>query len=411
MNQPLTLRTAIAVLVITFISFNYSAAAQLALQLTASNYNGYNVSCFGGTDGSIDLTVTGGTPPYTYNWSTGSLLEDINGLAANYYSVEVSDAGSSKLTIGITLTEPGALVISGSLNEYANGYNISCFQCSNGIVAINMAGGVSPYSYLWNDNNPSQVHYSMGAGTYSVLVSDANGCTISSEHYYLTEPPKSNWAMDGNTGSNPPTEFIGTGDNKDLVFKANNTERLRLKSNGVFDIKGGLKIDTASADSIRLAFVDENGMLRTGPGGGSLACSWPTNHWRSNHCTSSNDIYNYPFTGKVGIGLIPDASSTSKLQVDGTIAAREVKVTLNTFPDYVFENSYKLLSLKELESFISLNKHLPEIPSANEVMLNKGIELGDMQTKLLQKIEELTLYIIDQDKKIEELQKTVKGKK
>ena len=73
---------------------------------------------------------------------------------------------------------------------------------------------------------------------------------------------------------------------------------------------------------------------------------------------------------------------------------------------YVFSDDYKLKPLPDLESFISTHSHLPEIPSANE-MQEDGVDINEMQIKLLQKIEELTLYIIEQDKQIKALQETV----
>lgn len=78
----------------------------------------------------------------------------------------------------------------------------------------------------------------------------------------------------------------------------------------------------------------------------------------------------------------------------------------NYWFDYVFDNDYKLMSLSELEQFIKTKKHLPEIPSEKEVKEN-GINLGEMQGKLLLKIEELTLYIIEQEKQLKELQKQI----
>lgn len=97
-----------------------------------------------------------------------------------------------------------------------------------------------------------------------------------------------------------------------------------------------------------------------------------------------------------------------KLEVDGIIHAKEVLIDTN-FPlaDYVFKSDYKLMSLNELEQFVQTNKHLPEIPSAEDVA-EKGLSIGEMQNKLLQKIEELTLYIIDQNKQITELQNRLK---
>lgn len=108
--------------------------------------------------------------------------------------------------------------------------------------------------------------------------------------------------------------------------------------------------------------------------------------------------------GNIGIGTLQPGSF--KLAVEGKIGAREIQVTLaNPFPDYVFGSNYKLRSLSSLENYINENKHLPNVPSAAEVEKNGGIELGQMNTKLLEKVEELTLYIIEINKKVEKLEK------
>jgi hypothetical protein len=107
------------------------------------------------------------------------------------------------------------------------------------------------------------------------------------------------------------------------------------------------------------------------------------------------------FKGNVGIGTTnPDA----KLAVKGTVHAEEVKVDLQVpGPDYVFEPTYQLPSLTEIENYIKANKHLPEVPSAKEMETN-GINLSEMNMLLLKKVEELTLHIIDQGKLIDKLQ-------
>nr|WP_320120076.1 hypothetical protein [uncultured Marinifilum sp.] len=102
-------------------------------------------------------------------------------------------------------------------------------------------------------------------------------------------------------------------------------------------------------------------------------------------------------SGQLGIGT--SDFENSKLAVNGTIRAKEIKVETN-WADFVFEEGYQLMKLSELENFINENGHLPEIPTEEEVEEN-GISLGEMNSKLLQKVEELTLYIIDQNQSLD----------
>ena len=105
--------------------------------------------------------------------------------------------------------------------------------------------------------------------------------------------------------------------------------------------------------------------------------------------------------GKVGIGT---SNPQALLAVNGSVYAKEVKVMAAGWSDFVFEEDYPLPSLKDVEEYIDAEGHLPDIPSEAEVM-EQGITLGAMDSKLLQKIEELTLYLIEQNKKINELVK------
>jgi len=109
--------------------------------------------------------------------------------------------------------------------------------------------------------------------------------------------------------------------------------------------------------------------------------------------------------GNVGIGT---ATPNTKLAVNGNIRAKEIKVETANWPDFVFAKDYVLPTLQETEKHIKKNGHLPGIPSATEVEKN-GIELGDMNKRLLQKIEELTLYLIEQKKEIQTLNSKVEG--
>jgi len=130
--------------------------------------------------------------------------------------------------------------------------------------------------------------------------------------------------------------------------------------------------------------------------------------------TAGGPIFSVQQDGNVGIG-IGKANAVYKLEVKGTIHANEVIVDMNVpFADYVFNSNYKLMPLDQVEQYVNTNNHLPEMPSAAEVSKN-GVKMGELQNKLLQKVEELTLYMIDQQKtineqsaKIEELEKKLK---
>nr|MBK9653483.1 SprB repeat-containing protein [Bacteroidota bacterium] len=120
-----------------FFITNYAMQAQLlSVTLTPSQHNGYNITCFGKTDGSITATVTGGMPPYTYVWTNDQTTQTINNLAAGYYGVRVTDAALHEVDADITLTEPELLELQAAVFTYPNGYNVSLYNAYNGSVAL-----------------------------------------------------------------------------------------------------------------------------------------------------------------------------------------------------------------------------------------------------------------------------------
>ncbi|GGH71672.1 hypothetical protein HNQ91_003275 [Filimonas zeae] len=119
--------------------------------------------------------------------------------------------------------------------------------------------------------------------------------------------------------------------------------------------------------------------------------------------TITGEGNHYISNGNVGIGT---TDPKEKLSVKGAIMAHKIRVTQLGWSDYVFDSSYQLKPLPQVEKYIQHNKHLPEVPSAEEVK-KEGIEVGESQAMLLKKIEELTLYIIEQHKKQEALEKRV----
>ncbi|HEY9258932.1 hypothetical protein [Chitinophaga sp.] len=133
-----------------------------------------------------------------------------------------------------------------------------------------------------------------------------------------------------------------------------------------------------------------------------------TNNRMYLNAASSSNIIMATGGGSVGIGTVDPG--TSRLAVEGTIAARKVKVTSNNpWPDYVFGKDYSIMSLGETEKYIQTHRHLPDMPSAKEVAEN-GLDLGEMNRKLLEKVEEMTLHMIRMQKKIDELESKMQAK-
>jgi hypothetical protein len=130
----------------------------------------------------------------------------------------------------------------------------------------------------------------------------------------------------------------------------------------------------------------------------------------ANGLVTPTSLFRILNNGNVGIGTTTPGSF--KLAVEGKIGASEIKVTLQRpWPDYVFESNYQLPGLVELEAFIKKNKHLPDMPSAREVKESGGIELGQMNAKLLEKIEQLTLYVIELKKENEAIKQALANTK
>ncbi|MCU0319416.1 MAG: hypothetical protein MUE88_05000 [Flavobacteriales bacterium] len=334
---------------------------------------------------------------------------------------------------------------------------------------------------------------------YKVRVTDANGCETSSDQVHLRQPDSDDWKMTGNANTSPSTQYIGTSDATDLVFKTNGAEALRLLSNG------DVQVDALTGADERLVYVDVYGTLKKGPPlneqmsdipwylGGNVNVTASTNRigpvndlpfrlitndiermrltntglvgigttapqdqlevhtelprsgltlnnirtddnahtevrfskngnvlWAIGCDFDANGgqdffLWDNPSTskrlvvtaqGKVGIGTEPPTNSNSiyKLYVGDGIATRDVKVTAQNWPDFVFEPDHALLSLPDLRTYLKQEKHLPGIPSATEVAVADGVELGDMQRRLLRTVEEQALYILQLEERLARLE-------
>jgi hypothetical protein len=131
-----------------------------------------NISCFGGANGAIDLTVTGGTPPYTYDWGSAINSEDLSNLSAGNYSVTVIDANNCSVTVPSTLTEPSLLVYSANITD------ITASGATDGTITSFVSGGTAPYTFSWSNNETSADLNNLAQGDYILTLTDANGCSF-----------------------------------------------------------------------------------------------------------------------------------------------------------------------------------------------------------------------------------------
>lgn len=199
----------------------------------------------------------------------------------------------------------------------------------------------------------------------------------------------------GNSGNLTPTVSPSNASNQTVTWSSSDTAVASVNSSGT------VTANAAGSATITVTTVD-GGFTATSaitvssgnpPGGNSP--------WSQTGST----VFLDNSTDKVAIGRSTVPSGYT-LAVDGPVRAREVRVDLDTWPDYVFQNNYNLPTLAEIKDFITKNGHLPNIPSAEKVQ-NEGVALGDMNRLLLEKIEELTLYTLQQQELIENLQEEI----
>ncbi|MEZ4721512.1 MAG: T9SS type A sorting domain-containing protein [Flavobacteriales bacterium] len=150
--------------------------------LVVSTTSVSNVSCHGGSNGSIDMSVSGGTSPYAYSWNNSANTQDISGMSAGNYTITVTDNNGCSSSVSNTITEPATLTVSTSVTN-----NVSCFSGSDGAASSSASGGTFPYGYVWTNGSITGLLSNVAAGTYTVTVNDNNGCTTT-ESVIITQP-------------------------------------------------------------------------------------------------------------------------------------------------------------------------------------------------------------------------------
>lgn len=165
--------------------------------------NWTDVLCYNGTDGEVIANVSNGVPPYSYLWSNAATSSSISGLTAGIYSVVVTDACGSTAADSANVLQPTQLAVT------INSTNNVCYAAAGGIATASVSGGTTSYSYLWSNTGTSSVISGLTAGTYTLLVTDGNGCTINGT-VSITEPALYTMSVSAySTASITPGEIAG----------------------------------------------------------------------------------------------------------------------------------------------------------------------------------------------------------
>ncbi|WP_232817805.1 Ig-like domain-containing protein, partial [Winogradskyella tangerina] len=157
-----------------------------ALSITLSNLelsgSVTDVLCRTEATGAIDINVGGGEPPYTFSWNNGDTTEDLSNVIAGNYTVTVTDANGCTISQNFTINQPSQQLSSTRAIE-----DVLCNGDNTGSIDLTVSGGTAPYSYLWSNGETTEDILNLTAGTYTVTITDANGCTTTNSGT-VTEP-------------------------------------------------------------------------------------------------------------------------------------------------------------------------------------------------------------------------------
>lgn len=141
-----------------------------------------DLTCYNGNNGAAGVTVSGGTAPYNYSWSNGGTTTSVNNLAAGNYTCTVTDANGCVTSTDILVEQPAA-----TITVIKSQVDINCYGLSTGSAILNVSGGVTPYSYNWNNGSTDPRIDNINEGSYSCNITDANGCSVTAD-FVITAP-------------------------------------------------------------------------------------------------------------------------------------------------------------------------------------------------------------------------------
>lgn len=333
-------------------------------------------------------------------------------LAIGHYEILARDNGAAS---PLYLQQEGGAVRIGGTGSTASGTGLHITDGANASLVTHgfLLLGLTTGENIVMDNNNIQARDN-GVSTY-LKVQQSGGLGMQIGFFNTASHPETKlYIPSGDDASNTTDGFIHLGliNSTNLVFDNNeilarndgSPSTLTLQNDGgALSIGAHTTINSGgNGEVLRLDGVDPNiGFYQNGVYKSFLSQS-------GSELFMGNNAGRVHIDGtQVAIGVVNANAGAYKLTVSGKIICEEVKVELyGNWPDYVFHDEYDLQSIYDLKSFITKNKHLPNIPKASEVAKD-GLEVGEMNRKLLEKVEELTLYVIQLQEQIDELKKEI----
>ncbi|AII54391.1 IPT/TIG domain-containing protein [Hymenobacter sp. APR13] len=250
---------------LTFTTLNPTAT------LSASISSQTNVRCFSNSDGSATVQASGGTAPYTYQWSNGGNTATITGLSAGTYNVTVKDANGAEATASATITQPTALsLVMSKTDATTNG-------AANGTATVQVSGGTPGYSYVWSNGATTATITGLTAGTYTVFVTDANNCEANNS-VTVGQPAPAPQDLVISTGTTAAPVAIAAGTYTNVTITGTGVATLggAVTVNGTFLVQGTLNTNCQAltgsgsftlAAGATLSICDGAGLTATGSTG------------------------------------------------------------------------------------------------------------------------------------------------
>lgn len=301
-----------------------------------------NISCNGANDGTIDITVSGGTSPYTYLWTPGNIVtEDLSNLGPGTYQVVVTDANGCSDSISVTILEPSVLMANVSST------NITCNGTCDGTATATPTGGTTPYTYGWSNGGTTSTISGLCAGTYTVTVTDANGCTAV-DSVIITQPTNLSASITNSVNvtcfglCNGSATVTATGGNSPYTY-AWNTVPTQTTQTATNLCSGSYTVTVTDANGCTVASsvtILEPALLVATPTSTPVSCNGVCDGTASVTAVGGNPPYTYLWLpdSQTTIGVTGLCAGTYTVIVTGTLGCDDTATVVVADPGPITAN-------------------------------------------------------------------------